>query len=80
MENHFGLRVADRLSSRQLDQYRIISEPEIEAHLQAGSTRVVVLGNWVNRASKVRYRQLLVESSYGLTRKIGETELYIRLR
>ena len=80
MENHFGLRVANRLTSRQLDQYRIISESEIEAHLQAGSTRVVVLGNWVNRPSKVRYRQLLGESGYGLTRKIGETELYIRLR
>ncbi len=80
MENHFGLRVANRLTSRQLDRYHIISEPEIEAHLQAGATRVVVLGNWVNRPSKVRYRQLLGESGYGLSRKIGDTEIYIRLR
>ncbi len=80
MENHFGLRVANRLTSQQLDRYRTISEPEIEAHLRAGTTRVVVLGNWVNRPSKVRYRQLLGESGYGLTRKIGDTEIYIRLR
>ncbi len=80
MENHFGLRVANRLTSRQLDRYRIISEPEIAAHIREGATRVVVLGNWVNRPSKVRYRQLLGESGYALTRKIGETEIYIRLR
>ena len=80
MENHFGLGVAKRLSQGQLDRYRIISEPEIQAHLREGATRVVVLGNWTNRQGKVRYRKWLQESGYVLTRKIGDTEIYIRLR
>jgi len=80
MENHFGLGVANRLSQSQLDRYRIISEQEIRQHIKKGSTRVVVLGNWVTWRSKAQYRELLAESGYVLTRKVADTEIYLRLR
>ncbi len=80
MENHFGVGVASRLSQAQLDRYHIISKPEINMRLREGATRVVVLGNWTSRRDKLYYREWLQESGYVVTRKIGDTELYIRLR
>lgn len=76
LENPYALWYSSNLSPLQVMKYKFISHPELEWHIGNHTAPVAVVGNWMFD-SKPFYRDLLVRSGYVLTRRVGETEIYV---
>ena len=77
MENHFGQRVAARLSPEEEARYHILPPSGISSLIAARRVRLVVLGN---QTPPGRYRPLLEESGYALVGQIANAGLYLAPR
>jgi 4-amino-4-deoxy-L-arabinose transferase-like glycosyltransferase len=83
MENDFGLRVSHKLTAAKADQYKLITDQEVQDLIKRHYPRVVVVGTvsgaMVPRGENwwIEYRDLLRQNGYQLARAIGRTEIYL---
>jgi 4-amino-4-deoxy-L-arabinose transferase-like glycosyltransferase len=77
MENHFALMFADRVTSREAIQFKLMSYPMLVWHIERHTVDVVVLGNWIDWIPNIGLvRNQLLKSGYVLKERIAQAELY----